>query len=149
MGDGHVNLNASQRQRLLITCKHIDTLLDDIEATLNSTGSKTVFPNYIDDVTQEQRQTIEECIARVRGRLLHVLSRQSLAPEEPRISALHSIQVNLTFIDVAITELGPRYMRGYGAVSEKGAADLDGIVEELQEAVNELARSVQKKMDSR
>jgi hypothetical protein len=146
LGDAHISLNASQRQHLLITCKHVDKLLADIEETLNTAGAKTVFPNYVDDVTTEQRKALEDCIARVRGQLLQVLARQSLAPEEPRISALHSIQVNLTFIGVAITELAPRYMRGYGAVSEEGAADLNGIVEDLQEAVNELMDSVQRKV---
>ncbi|HLI63551.1 MAG TPA: hypothetical protein VKV05_09130 [Terriglobales bacterium] len=143
MRNGHSSLNASQRQRLLITCKHIDKLLGDIEATLNAAGTNTIFPNYVNDVTPAQRRTIEEYIAHVRDRLLEVLARQSLAPEEPRISARHSIQVNLTFIDIAITELAPRHMRGYGAVSQEGAADLNGIVEELQAAVNELMHSVQ------
>jgi len=140
--DGHITLNGSQRQHLLVTCKHIDKLLGDIEATLNSAGSKTVFPNYVNDVTPVQRKTIEDYLARVRGQLLQVLGGQSLAPEKPRISAIHSIHVNLTFVNIAIAELAPHHMRGYGPVSDEGTADLNGIVAELQSAIKELTRFV-------
>ncbi len=142
MSDGPITLNGAQRRRLLTTCKHIDKLLGDIEATLNAAASKTVFPTYVNDVTPAQRKTIEDYIARVRGQLLQVVAGESLSPELPRIPAAHSIHVNLTFVDIAIAELAPHYMRGYGPVSEEGAADLNGIVGELQSAIKELKRYV-------
>ncbi len=138
--ENDIALNPSQRQRLLITCKHIDKLLGDIEETLDVTASKRVFPGYVGDITLRQRKTIEEYIARLRGQLLQVLARQSLAPEEPRISAAHAIHVDLTFIDIAIAELAPHYMRGYGPVSEQGATDLHDVIAELQSSVKELHR---------
>ena len=134
MRNDHITLNPSQRQRLLVTCKHIDNLLGDVEATLNAAASKSVFPGYVNDISPLQRKTIEDYIARLRGQLLQVLAGQSMAPVEPRISAAHSIHVNLTFVEIAIAELAPHYMRGYGPVSEEGAADLNGIVGELQSA---------------
>lgn len=142
LDENHITLNANQRQRLLITCKHVDKLLEDIEETMNATASKSVFPSYAADITPQQRQTIEEYIARIRGQLLQILATQSLGPEEPHISASHAIHVGLTFVEIAIAELAPRYMRGYGPVSQEGAADLNGIVTELQSAVKELHRYV-------
>ncbi len=142
MGDGHITLNGAQRQRLLVTCRRIDKLLGDIEATLNAAASKTVFASYVNDLTSAQRKTIEDYIARVRGQLLQVLAGESLPPEPPRISAAHSIHVNLSFVEIAIAELAPHYMRGYGPVSEEGAADLNGIVAELQSAIKELTHYV-------
>ncbi len=138
MREHHITLNPSQRQRLLVTCKHIDKLLGNIEETLNAAASKSVFPAYIGDILPQQRRTIEDSVARFRQQLLQVLARQSLAPEGPRISAAHAIYVDLTFIGIAITELDPHYMRGYGAVSEQGATDLRGAVAELQSTVKEL-----------
>ena len=140
MDEKHSTLNASQRHRLLITCKHIDTLLESIEETLNASASKRVFTSYVDDISPQQRQAIEEHIARIREQVLRVMTEQSLAPEEPRISAAHSIDVGLSFIEIAIAELAPRYMRGYGPVSERAATDLQRIVGELQAVVRELHR---------
>lgn len=134
----HITLNPSQRQRLLVTCKHIDKLLGNIEDTLNAAASKSVFPGYLGDITPQQRKTIEDYIAGLRQQLLQVLAKQSLAPEEPRISAGHAIHVDLTFIEIAIAELDPHYMRGYGAVSEQGATDLHGVIAELQSTVKGL-----------
>ena len=142
MEEKHTTLNPSQRHRLLITCKHIDTLLGSIEETLNAAASKRVFTGYIDDITPQQRQAIEQHIARIRERLLQVMAQQSLAPEEPQISAAHSIDVGLSFIEIAISELAPRYMRGYGSVSEGAAADLQQIIGQLQAVVKELHRYV-------
>lgn len=138
MAGRDITLNASQRQRLLITCKHIDKLLADIEATLDASSSASVFPSYVADISLIQREMIEDYIARLRTQLLQVLAGQSLAPEPPHISAAHAIHVNLTFIDIAIAELAPHYMRGYGPVSEQGAADLKRIVTELESGVKEL-----------
>jgi hypothetical protein len=135
-------LNPSQRQRLLVTCRHIDGLLCDIEETLNATASKSPFPSYIADITPQQRQAMEADIARIRAQLLQVLAGQSLVPQPPRISATHSIDVSLTFAEIAIAELAPNYMRGYGPVSSEAAKDLGGIAETLQSAVKQLHRYV-------
>ena len=143
MSASRITLNANQRHRLLITCKHIDKLLGDIEETLNATASKGVFSNDVNDITPPQRKTIEDYITQLRERLLHVLASQSLAPEEPHISATHSSEVGLTFIEVAIEELSPRYMRGYGPVSQEGASDLYRIMANLQSVSKELNHYVQ------
>jgi hypothetical protein len=135
-------LSLSQRNRLLVTCKHIDRLLGDVEATLNTAVSNSVFPNYIEDVSSFQRKAIEAQIANLRGKLLQVLDSQSIAPEQPQISATHSIRVGLTFVDIAITELAPRHMRGYGVVSDEGAEDLLEIVASLQSGVREMQKQL-------
>ncbi|MFZ0312127.1 MAG: hypothetical protein WAL85_05420 [Candidatus Korobacteraceae bacterium] len=142
MDENPITLNPNQRQRLLITCKHIDKLLEDMEETMNATASRSVFPGYAADITAQQRKTIEEHIARIRRQLLDVLATQSLAPEEPHISASHAIHVGLTFVEIAIAELAPRYMRGYGPISQEAAADLDEIVTELQSGVKEFHRYI-------
>ena len=138
----HSALNPSQRHRLLITCKHIDKLLGDIEAAMDTAASKRLFMPYIDDITPQQRRTIEEHITRIRAQLLQVLERQSMAPEGPQVSAAHSIEVGLSFVEIAIEELDPRHMRGYGPVSEQGGAELQKAIEGLLPLVKELHRYV-------
>jgi len=138
LDDKHSALNPSQRHRLLITCKHIDTLLSEIEQTLHATASKRIFTSYIDDISDRERHAIEEYVARIRARILEVLAGQALGPEEPHISAAHSIHVGLSFIEIAVAELAPRYMRGYGPISEQAARELVTVVAELQSAVKEL-----------
>lgn len=131
-------LNQFQRNRLSVTCTYIDKLLNDVEEVLNSTASKSPFPRYINDISPAQRRVIEDYIARFRAQLLRVLEGMQIPLPSSRISAVHSLHTNLTFIDIAVEELKPRYMRGYGDVPKKAKEALNGIVAELDGLIRQL-----------
>jgi hypothetical protein len=67
-----------------------------------------------------------------------VLEGQNIEPESPSIPATRAIHSALTFIDIAVEELKPRYVRGYGEVPPVVAAELNGIVGELSALVQQL-----------
>ena len=132
------SLSDSQQRTLRNACKHMDGLLKDIEAALDPTRANSVFPKYINDIAPIQQKTIKEFLARFRAQLLCVLVGQTIELEEPRIKASHAVHISLTFIEIAIEELSPSRMRGYGPVSAAGAADLNNIMQDLQSIVQEL-----------
>jgi GTP-binding protein EngB required for normal cell division len=131
-------LNQFQRNRLAVTCTYIDKLLKDIEEVLNATASKSPFPKYVSDISPTQRRVIEDYISRFRAQLLRVLEGMSILPPTAKIGAVHSLRTALTFIDIAVEELKPRYMRGYGEVPESAQETLNGIVAELDGLVRQL-----------
>jgi GTP-binding protein EngB required for normal cell division len=133
-------LNPFQANRLRITCQYIDKILAEIEEILNSTGSKAAFPRYAADILPAQQRTIEDYIARVRAQLLRVLDGQRIAREKPSIPASRALHVHLGAIDIAVEELKPKYMRGYGEVPERVATELNGIVGELGGLIQRLDR---------
>jgi hypothetical protein len=133
-------LNEFQANRLRITCQYIDDLLGDIERILDTVESKAAFPRYSCDITLDQRQTIDDYIARIRKQLARALKGHGISTEKPSIPASRAIHVTLGAIDIAAEELKPRYMLGYGAVPEGAAAELNGIAGELQSLVNQLDR---------
>jgi GTP-binding protein EngB required for normal cell division len=135
-------LNESQARRLRVTCQYVDRLLGEIEALLNAAGSKAAFPKYIPDVSPADRRTIEDYIARVRAQLSRVLSGQGITPEPPEIPARRAVRANLTGIDIAVEELRPKYMVGFGTVDGNVAVELDGIVGEMRSLVARLDRYV-------
>jgi len=136
------SLNDPQRRNLHNACKYMDSLLKDIEATLDPDRTDSAFPKYIHDIAPIQRNAINQFIARFRAQLLHVLADQEIEVEQPRIKASHAIHTALTFIEIAIEELSPGRMQGYGPVSDAGAADLQTIIQNLQSVVHEVHRSV-------
>jgi hypothetical protein len=103
-------LNEVQQRRLSITCKYIDKPLCDIEQALHSAASPSPFPRYLVDITPALSRVIEDHIRALDG--------QHLKPDPPEIPVTRSVTVDLTFIDIAIEELKPGYMRGCGAVHE-------------------------------
>ncbi len=140
-GTGDV-LNPYQERHLQTALHEADRLLSDIEQVLNSAGSKSPFPKYVVDFTPAQRKTIEDYIGRIRVRLVRVLEGQNIEPESPSIPATRAIHSALTFIEIAVEELKPRSMRGYGEVPTPAAAELNGIIGELSALVQQLDRYV-------
>ncbi len=134
------SLNEFQAGRLRVTCQYIDKLLTEAEGILNAAASKAAFPRHLDDVAPAQRRTIEDYISRIRAQLLRVLDGQGIVREKPSIPVSRAIHVALGAIDIAVEELKPQYMRGYGNLPETAATELNGIVGELRGLVSKLDR---------
>ncbi|HLY42536.1 MAG TPA: hypothetical protein VKR52_15075 [Terracidiphilus sp.] len=131
-------LNEPQRRRLMVTCKYIDGLLCEIESALESARSHSPFPRYVVDVTPAQARHIESEISRLRDELLRFLAWQELAPQPPDIPVTRSVLTDLSFIDNAVEELKPRYMRGCGPVPEDALEPLNQSIRGLQAMVRDL-----------
>ena len=71
-----------------------------------------------------------------------MLDGQGLSPTPNLFSLRHSLLTHLTFVDVAVEELRPHYMQGYGAVAADASAALNGIVEELHVTIGQLTRAL-------
>jgi GTP-binding protein EngB required for normal cell division len=136
--DQSILLNEHQRRRLLATSHYIDKLLSDIEQILNATGSNSPFPKYVDDASTVQGKVTLDYLARLRERLVNILKSQRIEAAPPRISTIHAIRTTLSFVDIAVEELKPRYMRGYGEVPEAAIPLFNGIAGELEQMVQEL-----------
>jgi GTP-binding protein EngB required for normal cell division len=130
--DSRASLNEFQARRLSVTCQYIDRVVGEIEEILHSSGSKAAFPKLIQDVTPAQRRTIEDYLARIRAQLVRVLDGQGIPRPEAWIPASRAVYTSLTVIDIAVEELRPRYMRGYGEVPAELATELEGISGELR-----------------
>jgi GTP-binding protein EngB required for normal cell division len=134
------SLNESQQRHLWVSCQHIDKLLSDVEHILSVSTSKAAFPKYHLDITPAQRRTIEDYIARLRAQLARVLDGQGIPKSNASIPARRAVCATLAFVDLAVEELKPKYMRGYGEVPPDVAVELEGIVGELQGLVSRFDR---------
>jgi len=132
--DEQIDLNEHHRRRLLVSCQYIDRLLSSIENAI-AENALTAFPRYVKDMSPQERDGIHEQVAKLRTQLLEFLRRWGIATPQAAISARHSIQTSLGYIDIAVEELKPRYLRGYGAVPAPLVTDLEASVEGLQGAV--------------
>ncbi|MGA7887362.1 MAG: hypothetical protein WCA44_16600 [Acidobacteriaceae bacterium] len=133
-------LNGYQQNRLRGTCHYIDKLLSDIEHVLHQATSQSPFPRYITDVAPANVRVIEDHIRQLRAQLLRTLAWQRMKPNPPDIPATRAVLVDLAFIDIAVEELRPRYMRSSGAVPDDAVEELNGMVRELRSLVEALER---------
>ena len=131
-------LNEPQQRRLYATCKYIDGLLSDIEHALHSSLSESPFPRYFVDVTPAQALEIEGHISRLRRELLRVLAWQRLKPDLPGIPVTQLVLTDLSFIDNAIEELKPKYLRGCGAIPADAVDELNGAIHGLRSLAKDM-----------
>jgi GTP-binding protein EngB required for normal cell division len=139
-------LNETQQRRLIITCQYIDKMLREIEQVLHSATSLSPFPRYVVDITPAQARVVEDHIRRFRSQLLRALDWQHMKPEPPEIPVTRSITVDLTFINIAIEELRPGYMRGCGAVPEDAVNELNGVAHELRSLAGSMERYLRQEL---
>jgi GTP-binding protein EngB required for normal cell division len=139
-------LNHSQQRRLTVTCEYIDKMLSDMENVLHSAASQSPFPRYAVDLSPARARVIEDHIRRLRSQLLRVLAWQHMKPRLPDIPATRAVTTQLAFIDIAIEELKPSYMNGYGSVPEDAVAELNGVVYELRSLVESMERFVRQEI---
>ena len=139
MPEGSANsLNSNHERRLSVTCRYIDKLLADMESILSVSSSRVAFPQYLPDLTSAQRRVVEDYIGRIRAQLIRVLDGQNIERPSADIPVARSLHSTLTFVDIAVEELKPEYMRGYGEVPPQAAVELNGIAGELQGLVRQL-----------
>ena len=139
-------LNEHQRTRLRITCQYIDKLLRDIENILHAATSQSPFPRFIVDINPAQVRVIEDHIRRLRSQLLRTIAWQQMKPEPPNIPATRAVLTNLAFVDIAIEELKPHYMKGSGHVPEDAVSELNGVVYELRSLVGGMERYLKQEL---
>jgi GTP-binding protein EngB required for normal cell division len=133
-------LNENQKFRLRITCQYIDKLLGDLEHVLHVAGSQSPFQRYIVDTTPAQIRVLEDYVRRFRSQLLRTIAWQEMKPEPPNIPASRAVLTNLAFVDIAVEELKPSYMRGSGPVPEDAVSELNGVVHELRSLITAMER---------
>jgi len=139
-------LNDAQLRRLSVTCEYIDKLLCDVEHVLHEAASPSPFPRHVVDVTPAQARVLEDHIRRLREQLLRTLAWQHMKPDPPDIPATRAVLTNLAFIDIAIEELRPSYMRGCGSVPEDAVDELNGVVHELRSVVQSMERYIRQEL---
>jgi GTP-binding protein EngB required for normal cell division len=140
-------LNDFQQSRLRVTCQYIDKLLSDMEDILHAASSPSPFPRYIVDLNPAQIRVIEDHIRRLRSQLVHTLAWQGMKASPADIPATRAILTNLTFVDIAVEELKPRYMQGFGPVPDDAIGELNGVVHELRALVTGMERYLKQDLD--
>jgi GTP-binding protein EngB required for normal cell division len=136
------DFNESHRRRLLANAQRADQLLSEIEEILAASESKAAFPRYRADLPLHQARLVRASMARFRDHLVRALPAVGIEREGARFSSLHSIKVTLNFVRIAVQEMAPEHLRGYGELSDDASALLRGICGELEGLIDGLERGL-------
>lgn len=146
-------MNENHKRHLLSTFQYVDNLLSEAERILASDGSPSPFQEYAPDSTPVQRKVTRDYIARIRDTMRHILGELGIPQKPPVCGALWAARGHLDFAGIAVAELEPKHMRGYGQFSEEDARRFENIVAEMNAAIDRvrsfLARDAEQDLQAR
>jgi len=131
-------LNENQKRRLLLTFEHVDNVLTEALQVLHSAGAPSSFQRYQPDSLPVQRKVIGDYVGRLRGRMAGILEAQGIAVPKPRISSLWSFQTAILSAKIAVEELAPKYMRGFGELGQDAAGELNALRAQLLDLLDRM-----------
>jgi len=130
-------LNENHKRRLLAACKHMDDLLS---RSLNAIAPDKpgLYPQCFQDISLSELHWIESYVDKLREQLLSLIKRFEVEIPAPSTPASWILKTNLNFLDIAIEELYPKHLRGYGEMDPKSAGDLTWTLQEIQRLLAQL-----------
>ncbi len=136
-GAARERFNEPQQARILACVSNMDKLLVSVEEILTSSSSEA-FPKYKNPLTPVQIRTIRDYIKRLRQQITHVLNDVGISLPAAKFDSTHSLRVTLQFIEIAIEELAPSRLKGYGdppaallGLLAGGLQEVKGIVRQM------------------
>ena len=130
-------MNQNQQRHLLATFQYVDNLLSEAERIMASAGSPSPFQEFSQDSTPIQRKVTHDYVLRVRQAMRRILDELKIPRKQPISGAIWAARSHIHFAGIAVAELEPKHMRGYGQLSAEDARTMDRVVAELNA---ELAR---------
>ena len=123
-------LNPNQVRAVLARFGHVDELLRSVEQIGRSDllGLAAQRP----DLSPDEVRLVLSFVAQARRRMLTALDRLGIPRPAPTVSARWSAQTALGFADIAMAELSPGALRGYGEVDPDAVPELDALVTDLR-----------------
>ncbi len=141
------HFNEPQQRRLLASASYIDKLLLEIEQIL-SASSLGGFPKYKNPLAPVQVRVVRDYIKRLRQQIIRVLTELEVALPEPRFDATFSIKVTLQFIEVALEEIAPERLIGFGSVAQSLKEPLAGGIQEMKGIVRQMSSYLSQRIEA-
>lgn len=126
------DLSDNHKHVLLIRFRHVDHLLSEFESILDVVIPRCPLQEYRNDICAEKRKELQTRCDAVREAMLRILKEQRIETGVANRSVLRHLFTSVEFADMSIEELRPKYMQGFGALSDEAKRDLNAAVDEIQ-----------------
>jgi GTP-binding protein EngB required for normal cell division len=129
-------LNENHERSLTSGFTYIDDLLVRIENA--SAGAGSHFARSVADLSATQRQVVADYVERIRGQIEDAFRVLRIPVPPPRVRASWAIRTTLGSIEIALADMEPSRLRGYGPLGPEAAAQVERVVGDLDRTVRRL-----------
>lgn len=124
--------NGNHQRHLMTRLRVLDESLTEALRKLEPQEEGQLARRLIPDVTAAQRRVLRDYLSQLRFAMRRFVQAQHISDTSEPISALKSFDVALTFAQISVEEMRPRYLSGYGSVDAAGAEAAERLAAELQ-----------------
>jgi GTP-binding protein EngB required for normal cell division len=141
-------MNENHQRRLVATFRYIDNVLGETGYILAAADASSPFAQYTQDASPVQRKVIDDYIRRVREVIGRVMTDLNLPRPAPVCGTLWAAQASITSAKIAVAEMRPKHMLGYGELIDADIRAITDIVAELDAALERLMSYVAQGSDA-
>ena len=134
-------LSEYHKRRILVTFQHVDKLLiQGVQASARVNSD--LQPRYVQDISQSKLLRIQNCIEVIRDQMSSFLRRFEIVLPERSKSSSWILKTNLTSAGIALDDLSPSKMRGYGDMDSAAAQELTQTLQEIHGLMEQLVKAL-------
>lgn len=131
-------LNPAQQAHLRASLGRVQQLLFDALRVLEQSEHDGPFSKHVPDASPVQRKVVADYIARARARMHKALDAFRVPPSSARTGAVNGARTTILLAEIALEEIEPRAMRGYGVLSKEAERELGATTAELLELLEQI-----------
>jgi GTP-binding protein EngB required for normal cell division len=132
-------MNESQKRSVLSGFLAIHQRMAEMEALLAQSLSPSAFAQHVSDLSPTERRVVHDYFARVRSTMLACLQEVGIPLEMRQTSLRWALECGMIFLDIAVAEMSPDRLGGYGPLDAAGRAQAVKIQQELTRPFARLA----------
>ena len=133
-----VPMNESQTRFILTGFLDMHRRMAEMEAMLAQCPKPSVFSQYVHDLSPTESKVVQDYFARLRATMLDWLHESGIALEVRQTSLGWALQCGITFLHIAVAEMSPDRLRGYGHLDPEAATQ----VVKMQDGIRRLVERV-------
>ena len=134
-------LGEHHKRRILVTFQRVDELLSQILEVLTHAQSG-LQSCYVRDISAAKLPRFESQIELIRRQISGFLERFHISLPKRSTPASWIIKTNLASVDIALEDLYPKKLRGYGDMDSAAASDLTHTLQEIRKLLNQLHKTL-------
>ncbi len=129
-------MNDSHQRSILFTFLDVHRRMADMEAQVVQAGDPSPFTSYVADLSPIEARVVRDYFCRIREAMRCWLAECDIPLAPKRTSLRWALQCGTSFLGVAVSEIAPSRLAGYGPL---GAGDPERVVriqEDLQRLID-------------
>ncbi|MBN1829563.1 MAG: hypothetical protein JW884_10525 [Deltaproteobacteria bacterium] len=133
-----VEFSDNHRRVLANSFRYVDKRLTTLETKLGVSGQQSPFHKLTMDLSPAQKRMVITHIALIQEAMLKFLEDQEIPLRQENTSIWRCAKTTTQFLQIIFEELRPNYLRGYGALPETAARELNEFVTNIQELLGQM-----------